>query len=114
MPDTRTEFMRRLNEFIVEDELVSKEFWRSFQDKRASKRIPTKRLFDVVKNLVRYDTQQQFDLRPLMTLVSYQDKPLFRDIVHFTVQRYMEKPLSDLTLQQFQADLTRRLIQVGF
>jgi len=117
IPLTREELEKRFKEFIVEDELVSRDFWKHFGKRRAQFRMPIPSIFDCVENAVCYDAENNFDLRMLITLVFPEDRSLFVDVAKFVAERYVNnpsKPASVLTLRQFKADLSRRMAQIGF
>jgi hypothetical protein len=111
---SRNELEKRFKEFMEEDELVSKEFWKHFGRRRASKRMPVPSIFDCVEAAICYDDQNQFDLRLLITLVHPEDKHFFIEVAQFVSERYTNKPAGPLTLRQFKADLSRRMAQLGF
>lgn len=114
---SRAELEKRFNEFMEEDKLVSREFWKHFGKRRASKRMPVPSIIDCVEASVCYDEQEQFDLRLLIMLVHPEDKRFFIEVASFVSEKYVNnpnKPAGPLTLRQFKADLSRRMAQLGF
>jgi len=114
---SRAELEKRFKEFMKEDELVSREFWKHFGRRRASKRMPVPSIVDCVDVAVCYDEQNQFDLRMLMMLIHPEDIRFFIEVAEFVSERYSnnpDKPAGPLTLRQFKADLSRRMAQLGF
>lgn len=114
---SREELLKRFKEFMIEDELISREFWKHFGNRRASLEMPVPSISDCVDAAVCYDAENQFDLRMLISLVYPEDRRLFVDVAKFVAERYVNnpnKPTSQLTLRQFRVDLSRRLAQLGF
>ena len=112
--NAKDEFLKLFKEFMDEDELISKEFWKYFQHKTATKQIPVPEIEKAVDAGTHYNSINEIDCRLLLTLIHPEDKRLAIDVIKFVGERYMNKPASDLTLRQFKMDLTRRLLQVGF
>lgn len=102
-----------LNEFLSRDEVRSREFWKHFNDRRASREIPVPDLFDYIDHAVYYDNHN-IDVRLGELLLPPVDVKLFRDVVQFVFEDFLNAPLSNLTLRQFKSQLTRRLEQLGF
>ena len=103
-----------LDEFLSRDEIRSREFWAHFENRRATHKIPMPDLYDCIRNVVCYDEHNSIEARHLETLVAVEDRALFGDVVRFVFEDFLNEPASPLTLQQFQAQLTRRLEQLGF
>lgn len=102
-----------LNEFLTHDEIRSREFWESFKDRRASSNIPVPDLFDYIQHAIYYN-DHNIDVRLGESLVQPEDVKLFQDVARFVFEDFLNEPLSDMTLTQFKAQLTRRLEQLGF
>jgi hypothetical protein len=102
------------DEFMSEDEYHSKSFWKHFENRKASKTMPVPDLSKAIELGVVYDSNNNLDVRMLLTLVHPEDKSLAIDIAKFVAERYVDKPATVLTIAQYRADLHRRMCQVGF
>lgn len=103
-----------LNEFLTHDEVRSREFWKHFGQRKASRQIPVPDLHGCINKSIHYDHNHHIEARLLETLVFPEDRPLYEDLVRFVFEDFINEPKSTLTLMQFKAQLARRMEQVGF
>jgi hypothetical protein len=112
---TRDEIKKRIKEFNEDSKYETKRFKKFFGERLAKKEIQVTSLLGLINETVYYDSDNQFDLRPLLSYVHPEDKPLFIDVIKFVSERFVgDKPASQLTLQQFRSILAVRLAQIGF
>lgn len=103
-----------LAEFLTHDELRSREFWKHFDNRRASRQVPVPDLHECIDKAVYYDDCHNIDARLVESLIVPEDIKLYQDIVRFVFEDFINEPASPLTLIQFKAQLTRRMEQLGF
>lgn len=105
-------------DFLEDDKIISADFRKHFENRRANVRIklppPYNSLTDLVNHEVSYDHNNQLDVRRMINYISKIDRKLFTDLARFVGERYIEKPAGQLTLMQYRADLARRMLECGF